>query len=512
MENYSLTYSLKNTTRVNPINQDKIKNHLISTLEDNNFKNADINLHEPDPYYPQDEKTDTSLATTNSISNKVSISHPIIYQRKKIGEVKLSRKYRMEKHDKNTLLTICKRIALLVKRHQATQLSGRYLGKELSLIGYSENILKLDDFIEKAASSNSPVIVYGEHGCEKLSVACAIHYNSQIKHKPFVELNCSTPSTEEFQKNLIYCFKQAHGGSIFLNGIDELSSSQQNILVELLSTSTEPSQSGQLYKYMNNVRLLASANGDISDLVDKNLFSRQLFTEINFLTIRIPSLCERKEDIPCILDSFIEKHKTFQEQGLSNEVKLALCEYRWPENLAELERVIVRLTTLTNSNPIGLDDLQNHAPEILKNEVKKYGKRVNHEVDIGKQINLIDALVKQDYSQFNRMHSGLKKALKYIAENYYNEITLSDLSSNSFVSSSHLSYLFKSSTNKTFKQILAELRIEKAKHIFSTSPNSRITDISLQVGFGDLSHFEKIFKRHTKQTPREYRSNYKTFS
>jgi YesN/AraC family two-component response regulator len=103
------------------------------------------------------------------------------------------------------------------------------------------------------------------------------------------------------------------------------------------------------------------------------------------------------------------------------------------------------------------------------------------------------------------MHSGLYKALKYIANNYEREVTLSELAANVYVSASHLSYLFKHHLRKSFKQILSELRIERAKQRISESPYARITDIFQEVGFGDLSHFEKIFKRYTGVTPREYK-------
>ena len=162
---------------------------------------------------------------------------------------------------------------------------------------------------------------------------------------------------------------------------------------------------------------------------------------------------------------------------------------------------------MANHNPITLDELENHAPEIINNPLLP---AVN---DIGQQQSLkeklIPSLMLKSYELFNSLHGGLQKALKFLAENYSREITLTELAQNAFVSPSHLSFLLKNFAGRSFKQILAELRIEKAKQMFDATPNARITDVSLDVGFGDLSHFEKIFKRHTGVTPRQYKNSCK---
>ena len=310
-------------------------------------------LHEPDLHF--------RLTNSASPSKSYNCCYPLMYQRKKIGQLQLtqatlskSQQQKAQQHVKD----IAKRLPLLIKRYQASSLSHHYLHKDLFLSGYSDALMELDSFIERAASTTYPVIIEGAIGCEKLSVASAIHYNSNLKHSPFIEINCSTPSTEEFQQALLRCFEQAQGGCIFLNGIDTLSPPQQNILAELLSASTLPGVSGHRVESITNVRLLASTTQPLGALVANNSFARELYEYFNFLHVQLPALASRKEDIPHIINNLLEKYSLFNEQCFDEQAIQALCNYHWPENNAELERVVARLLTLATSNPINVSDIE----------------------------------------------------------------------------------------------------------------------------------------------------------
>jgi len=493
------------STRNTCANQHPLMQQINSTLSSANFKDAAIQLYKTELHSQTDTPLDFTFGQGQTKVKTPSISYPILYQRTKIGDLHLHQSQQSEEYDENYLPGITKKLALLIKRHQANTLSSRFLGKDLSLTGYSDHVLKLDAFIEKASSTSYPVVINGEFGSEKLSVASAIHYNSQLRYKPFIEINCSTPSTEEFQRNLIISFEKAQGGSIFLHGIDELSFPQQNLLTELLAASTDPGLSGIKIKNVTNVRLMVSATRNLEEMINKDQFSRHLYEKFNFLTIRIPSLNERKEDIPYILEKLLEKYKLFDEQGFCDEVKKILSEYHWPGNHAELERVVARLMTLSSANPINRTELEKHAPELLAT-LAPQALTAKSSADT-LPFDLIPCLLNKDFDKFSRLHTGLQKALTYLAENYCNSISLPQLAQNAYISPSHLSYLFKFYLKQSFKQIVSELRIERAKQIFISSPHARITDVSLDVGFGDLSHFEKIFKRYTQMTPREFKNS-----
>ena len=438
-------------------------------------------------------------------------SYPVIYQRKEVGTLHLltphqdcsapqSIKLAQIEHKKLT-----RAISLLLKRHQAASLSSHYLGKTFALSGYSEEAFKLDSFIEKAANAFCPVVICGEVGSEKLSVASAIHYNSDLKHQPFIEINCSTPSAEEFQSKIKQSYQQANGGCLFFNAIDDLSPAQQGILADALAINSSSAPLGiQSDKNRRPVRIFASTTKALQPMVEAREFSRELFEKLNFLTIQIPSLCSRKEDIPYILQNLVHRYHLFPEQEFSNEAKQALYDYNWPQNYCEIEQTTARLLTLSTANPITLTDIKQYSPEVLSPSTSICNSLINSESV--KTFDLIATLQQGDYQQFNHLHRGLQKALTFIAENYIEQITLGDLSEHVHISQSHLSFLFKQNVKKTIKQIISELRIAKAKEMIEASPQLLITQIALDVGFGDLSHFEKMFKRYTGITPRGYKS------
>lgn len=524
MKHCSITESSDQPTTATLLaNQHLLKKYFDSTGECSQFEHAAVKLYCPDEQtqnsisFAFGDKDRNNLLTENK---RQYTSHPILYQRQRIGYLQLASdaqdasaptqgQHLPDEQAIKQAETVAKHIALLIKRDQANTLSKVYLGKSLSLNGYSKLTFSLETFIEKASGAKTPVIIEGAFGCEKLAVASSIHYNSPLKHKPFIEINCGLGSTQEFEQKLINCFVQAKGGSIYLHGIDELPMEQQNTLLDLLSASSKKDNINLPQINTADVRLLFSTTESLEKQVDKRSFSKRLYALINYLQVKIPTLSERKEDIGEIIDQLVKQHRLYQDQSLSSEVKAALYNYDWPENYQELECTVARLLVLTNFQQVSIDELKAHAPKIFAQQNAQSAIGSAENVVKKPEFELISCLMNKEYDAFEHLHSGLRKALVYVAENYCHEITLTQLAQNAFVSPSHLSFLLKDNLDKSFKQILAELRIEKAKMIFAKTPNVRITDVSLDVGFGDLSHFEKIFKRHTKVTPRQYKNNQK---
>ncbi|NQZ12320.1 MAG: sigma 54-interacting transcriptional regulator [Algicola sp.] len=517
MKHCSITDLSDQPTTANLLaNQHLLKSYFDSTGECDQFEHAAVKL------YHVDEQMQGALnfdfGRQGALDDGNTTSYPILYQRERIGDLQLAGNTRHEQASAaisaisadQCAINVAKKIALLIKRDQANTLSGLYLGKALSLNGYSESIFNLESFIERAASSHAPVVIEGDFGCEKLVVASSIHYNSPLKHKPFIEINCSVTSAEAFEQKLVNCFVQAKGGSIYLHGVDELSLAQQQILVELLGASSEHSITSCPQINTSDVRLIFSTTQSLATLVMQNSFSRQLNAQLNFLQVKIPALKQRKEDIAAIVQQLVKQHRVYQEQNFSSEVQSALHNYHWPENYQEMERTVARVMALSTANPIDLTELKKYAPDILLTQpLQQTSSSNNKQPNDPPAFDLIQSLMDTDYSAFKHLHAGLQKALQYVGANYAREITLGELAQNAYVSPSHLSYLLKFYLKRSFKQILAELRIEKAKLMFCETPNLRITDVSLDVGFGDLSHFEKIFKRYTKVTPRQYKNQQK---
>lgn len=439
----------------------------------------------------------------------INNSYPVYYQREEIALLHLTTEQNTSQYIGKTSIQsesterLTKTISLLIKRYQSSAYIHKYLGKGLSIAGHSEEALKLDSFIEKAGNASCPVVIVGSQGCEKLAIACAIHYNSTLKTKPFVEFNCASRNSDSFEEKLRQCFEMANGGTVFLNAIDKLPLEQQVTLTDLLAIT-----SLRIDKSMNALldsRILVSTSQPLTQLVLSGGFSESLFEKLNYLNITVPTISQRKEDIPYIVKSLQSQYKQFPEQDFSAEAKRALCEYSWPNNHRELKHTVAKLLALSPSNPVCIEDIKSLAPEIVA-----FNSLTNNKPNSNSgNIDLIQSLKSNNFCQFDHIHKRLKNALIFISENYLSPISLKDLSEQVHISPSHLSYLFKQHLGQTIKQIITELRIIKAQELIEQSPQTLITNIALDVGFGDLSHFEKMFKRYTKLTPREYKSKIK---
>lgn len=484
-----------------------LHHQLSRTLDDENFKSASIYLI-GDSFgkaFPSEIKIGGVIGDEGAY-----VSYPILYQMRRIGDLRLNNGSAV--HEGNSMIShLTKRIALVLKRFQATELEKHYIGKELCLAGYSDSLLVLEDFIEKAAGATCPIIINGPVGSESLSVACAIHSNSFISEEAFIEINCVSDNVSTFQRQLLRGIKRAQGGCIFINGIDELSLEQQNVISELLSSRVMLKKRFYANASADNVRVIVGTSRPLAEQVKTSEFPERLFNELNFLNVVIPPLSERREDIPSIVEKLLSRYQITPEQTFSDDAILALQGYSWPENYRELERVVARVAIMSHELQLGLEHLKNYAPEVLAKQTERHASnlKMRGKNALESVAELIETLLNQRFERLDNFHPGLQKALRYLSLNYCQEVTLNILSNNAFISPSHLSFLFKSTLSTSFKPLLAGMRVERAKQILETRPNSRITDVSLEVGFGDLSHFEKIFKRQTGMTPRDFKNQYK---
>lgn len=418
--------------------------------------------------------------------------YSIFYKKDEIGYIDI--------HDslleKIKLDEVFEQVNLLVNRHITNKISRFYLGKGQDLIGSSDHVLAIENFIKCASKTTHPVIIEGKSGCEKQAIASAIHYNSDRSKKSFYELNCRSLETHNFHTTLLSLMQSINGGTLFIREIEHLTLQQQGDLIQSLSIkNTQNNQ--HLASNKIDIRYIISSTQNLTDEVKQERFLESLLKEFNYLKIKMPTLKDRSSDIPHILNFLLYENsdgkKSFSDQAIS-----ILKNHHWPGNYSELERVGIRLIILSKNDLITAKDIKQLSPEIFSDNIDV----INHKI-------LISDLFNSNTKYIENYHPGLQKSLTYISHYFYKEITLKDLSDNSFVSPSHLSFLFRSTLGKSFKQILTELRIEKIKHSFHQNPNKKITTSSLEVGFGDLSHFEKIFKKHTGMTPREYKNNLK---
>lgn len=242
-----------------------------------------------------------------------------------------------------------------------------------SIIGRSPEMEKLYRIITKAAHSTHPVLVLGESGTGKELVARAIHFSGPYRDKPFIPVDCGSLVPTLIESELFGYAKGAFtgavrskdgllaladGGTVFLDEIGELPIDLQAKLLRALQEK-EIRPVGGTKPIPINVRILAATNKDLEQAVAQGSFRRDLYFRLNVLTLRIPSLRDRKQDIPLLTGHFLERlsRTTGVQRNISDEALKLMLSYEWPGNVRELENCLDRACAMTSGPTIHVSDL-----------------------------------------------------------------------------------------------------------------------------------------------------------
>lgn len=243
-----------------------------------------------------------------------------------------------------------------------------------NLLGMSARMKDVAQFIERAAPTNSVVLILGESGTGKELVARATHYNSSRNDLPFVVVNCAALSEQLIESELFGHvkgsftgatadrsgrFEMAHEGTIFLDEIGELSNNCQTKLLRVLEQG-EISRVGEGRVRKVDVRVIAATNRDLNAEVKASRFREDLFYRLNVLSVSLPPLRERGGDVQILLEHYLSSAATRSgrpRMEFSEEATQALMRYRWPGNVRELRNLCERLAVLCPNEVISLADL-----------------------------------------------------------------------------------------------------------------------------------------------------------
>ena len=274
-----------------------------------------------------------------------------------------------------------------------------YLKKELkdryrfeNIVGTSPKMQQVYDLIAKVADTDSTILIQGESGTGKELVARALHFNSRRQHHPFVAVNCSALPENLLESELfghkkgaftgavqdkIGLFEEAHHGTIFLDEINSMAQPLQTKLLRVLQ-ERQIRRVGDTKSVPVNVRVLAATNESLQNKIRAGGFREDLYYRLAVIPIEMPSLKERLEDIPLLVNHFILKisHQNGTEPPkIEPEAMKALGGYPWPGNVRELENAIERACALCDGGRIQVSDLppkaihrcngEGHAPEEL---------------------------------------------------------------------------------------------------------------------------------------------------
>lgn len=243
-----------------------------------------------------------------------------------------------------------------------------------NIIGDSSSIQSVLSLVEKVSNTESTVLITGESGTGKELIAKSIHNQSQRKNNPFVAINCGAIPMELLESELfghakgaftgaisnrIGRFEMADGGTLFLDEIGDMHPSLQVKLLRVLQEkSFEPV--GSTKSIQVNVRVIAATNVNLEKAVTDGKFREDLYYRLNVIPIHIPSLRERVEDIPLLLNHFLKnfnRGSLKQITGFCDQVIQQLSSYPWPGNIRELENLVERITILKDNGLITTEDL-----------------------------------------------------------------------------------------------------------------------------------------------------------
>ncbi len=246
-----------------------------------------------------------------------------------------------------------------------------------NIIGHSKKMLELFERIKVIANTRSTVLIYGESGTGKELIASAIHNLSPRKEKPFVVVNCAALSENLLESELFGHekgsftgasakkdgrFKAADTGTLFLDEIGELSPKIQVKLLRVLQEkSFEPVGTNNAIKV--DVRFIAATNKNLEELVKKGTFREDLFFRLNVLKIDAPPLRERKEDIPLLVNYFLNKFSKENSRNVksfSNDALKQLSLYSWPGNVRELQNLMENIVVFAKEDTVSKETLPDY--------------------------------------------------------------------------------------------------------------------------------------------------------
>ncbi len=242
------------------------------------------------------------------------------------------------------------------------------------VVGSSPQMNAVIERLRRIAPTDASVLITGETGTGKELVAQAIHQNSPRKHKPFVALNCAALSENILESELfghvkgaftdastdrVGKFEYAHGGTLFLDEVGDMPLATQIKLLRVLENS-EITRVGSNTPIKVNVRILSATNRNLDEVIAAGAFRSDLYHRLKVVTIALPRLIDRSQDIPLLIEHFIRQfskrhHK--QIKSMSPAARLKLMAYRWPGNVRELRNTIESMVVVDFDGVLDVDDL-----------------------------------------------------------------------------------------------------------------------------------------------------------
>ncbi|MDY6862186.1 MAG: sigma-54 dependent transcriptional regulator [Thermodesulfobacteriota bacterium] len=292
-----------------------------------------------------------------------------------------------------------------------------------SIVGNSQAMKEIYSQIVQIAPAKTNVLVLGESGTGKELVAKSIHHNSPRANKPFIPLNCSALPENLLESELfgfekgsftgatekrLGKFEIAQGGTIFLDEVGEMTNAIQIKLLRVLDQK-EIMRVGGSSTIKVDTRLITATNTDLEKAVEAKRFREDLYYRLKVVTINLPPLRERKEDIPLLVDTFLrqfneENNKNIK--GFKKEVIDLFIDYHWPGNVRELKNIVENMVVMSNKTILSLNDVPSSISKLKSKEKNVYLKIGSPLMEMEKE------LIRETLKEVNGNRTKTAKILK----------------------------------------------------------------------------------------------------
>lgn len=386
-----------------------------------------------------------------------------------------------------------KQIIRILARRKLGKVSQELFGTPLSWLGESNGITRHEESLDKIAGIDSSIVIVGSCGSGKLLAGLSVYAFSHRQYQPFITTNCADWEQANYIEILQKLYQDAQGGTIYFRCFDSLSPRLKKHVISLARPAKTTCRN---ILTKPRCRLILSISNQEEMPNTESLYKAFPY----FVTVEVPELSERKSDIKEIGRTILERFSQSGRKSISEKGWLYLEQLNWKHGVEQLELVILNLLKLSNVSRLGYN--------LLNKLVPKIDSSLQAKITIEKKLTVIDLAIKiadEDYLELSGEHPAIQKAVTYIASNYHCNFEIKFLARHSCVSSSHLSYLLRNRLNTSYKQLLTQCRIEKAKRMLVEFPAKQVTEISLMLGFCDLSHFEKVFRKRVSMSPNHFR-------
>jgi len=327
------------------------------------------------------------------------------------------------------LLITLERVLELSKLKKEHKELWQRAGGDIELIGKSSSIKKIKNLISKVAPSGCRALIIGEYGVGKETLARLIHHKSTRSSGPFVLLNAKILSSESLEEQLfgkeddlgrivkIGIFEQANNGTLFIDEVSELTLEAQAFFVKALQDNTFMRRNGST-KINVDVRVISSSSVHINEKILNKEFSEDLYYRLNVITIEMPPLYKRKEDIPILVNHFLNKTSNFtgrKQLSIDNRALAALQAFKWHGNVRQLKNTIERILIMIDDTSLSEITYEMLPKDLIAIDSKNNNE---HNKDYLYSLNLKEARVifEHDYIMKNldRFNGNISKTANFI--------------------------------------------------------------------------------------------------